>query len=365
MPSKNRASGKRGAVLIGALAPLSRPGWVEAGQQMLAGMQQAVSDINAAGGLGGQELLLVVRDTAADPATAEAAVDALAGQGVTAIAGEYHSVVARVIAARAEALGIPFVCSSAVIDGLLEKPGRWVARIAPPQSKGWSRYAAHLLAAGHRHIAAACQPSVYWQAGIRILRASHEAAGGSVAVLDLQSTEPAELCDRLAAGNATALLLLAGHPEPALSLAEAVLRDTRLSRLKLGAPAGQPEFPGWVERLGAGAAGIPFLRYLPPATAGKGVAIAARLSARLGGTPSFVALEGYDAMLVLADALRQAGLDRARVPLCWPKVQIEGSRGDIVLSRADEDTVWQWASAPVEIAERDPADPERFRTVFR
>ena len=49
---------------IGALAPLTPPGWVEAGHQLLAGLELAVRDVNAAGGIGGRALELLVRDTA-------------------------------------------------------------------------------------------------------------------------------------------------------------------------------------------------------------------------------------------------------------------------------------------------------------
>src|SRR5262245_37860037 len=104
---------------IGALVPLSPPGWVEAGRHLLAGLELAVRDVNDAGG---GPLELVVRDTAADPLKAANAVDELAGMGVAALAGEYHSVVARAAAARAEALGLPFLCSSAVLDELTEQP---------------------------------------------------------------------------------------------------------------------------------------------------------------------------------------------------------------------------------------------------
>src|SRR5262249_25395903 len=70
--------------------------------------------------------------------------------GVAALAGEYHSVVARAAAARADALGLPFLCSSAVLDALSEQPTKWVARLAPAQSHGWQIYADFLLHAGHR-----------------------------------------------------------------------------------------------------------------------------------------------------------------------------------------------------------------------
>ncbi|WP_252374997.1 MULTISPECIES: hypothetical protein [unclassified Nonomuraea] len=66
----------------------------------------------------------MVRDTAADPRQAAAAVGELARLGVAALAGEYHSVVAREAAARADALGLPYLCSSAVLDALTVQPGR-------------------------------------------------------------------------------------------------------------------------------------------------------------------------------------------------------------------------------------------------
>src|SRR5262245_14516406 len=147
------------SVRIGALVPLSRPGWVEAGQHLLAGLELAVRDVNDAGGIVGRPLELVVRDTAADPQRAAAAVDELARLGVAALAGEYHSVVACAAAARADTLGLPFLCSSAVLDALTEQPTKWVARLAPAQSHGWQIYADFLLSAGHSRIAVAAESS--------------------------------------------------------------------------------------------------------------------------------------------------------------------------------------------------------------
>ncbi|MGW0201769.1 ABC transporter substrate-binding protein [Nonomuraea sp. NPDC003201] len=96
-PGAERADGS--PVQIGALVPLTRPGWVEAGRHLLAGLELAVRDVNDAGGIAGSRLELVIRDTAADPRKAAAAVDELARLDVAALAGEYHSVVARAAAA--------------------------------------------------------------------------------------------------------------------------------------------------------------------------------------------------------------------------------------------------------------------------
>ncbi len=319
MKAPDNVTDTRRVTRIGALAPLSAPGWVEAGRHLLAGLELA-ADTNTE---------LVVRDTAGDPQRAAAAVDELADLGVDAIAGEYHSVVARAAAARAHARAIPFLCSSAVLDALTDEPTDHVARIAPPQSRGWSLYAGHLKREGHTHIAVAAQPSVYWAAGTRILRQ----------YLTVTELAPGELPD----AGITALLLLADQQRTA-EIIEAVRREPRLADLQLGAPAGQPEFTGH--------AGVPFLRYLPDRLTPLGDHVQERLQRELGTTPSFVAFEGYDTIL----ALRAR---RAR----WDDFATSGTRGMITFERVPGVSVWQWAAAPVQIAERDPRNPSTFRVI--
>src|SRR5262245_66119325 len=118
------------AIRVGGVMPLARPGCLEAGRHLKAGLELAVGDVNGLGSVGGRPLMLLVRDTGAGPAEAMAIVDELHEEGVAAIAGEYHSVVARAIAARATQLGLAFVCSSAVLDSLTDEPSQWVARLA-------------------------------------------------------------------------------------------------------------------------------------------------------------------------------------------------------------------------------------------
>jgi ABC-type branched-subunit amino acid transport system substrate-binding protein len=350
-------------VQIGALVPLTRPGWVEAGQHLLAGLELAVREVNHAGGIIGRPLELVVRDTAADPQRAAAAVDELARLGVAALAGEYHSVVARAAAARADALGLPFLCSSAVLDALTERPTDWVARLAPAQSHGWQIYGDFLLSAGHSRIAVAAQPSVYWASGVRVLRDHLALRGGTVIELDARALAPAGVCDELVDSGATALLLLVGHPEPAVSIVKSVRRDGRLAEIMIGAPAGQPEFAEWATLLGDYGTAIPFLRYLPERLNALGSRVETALSDRLGAAPSFVAFEGYDAVAVLAEVLRSHGADRKRMAGSWPCVAVDGTRGRIQFSRTPGISVWQWAWAPVQVVDRDPAEPDRFRTL--
>ncbi len=321
----------------------------------------AVRDVNLGGGALGRPLSLIVRDTAADPDTAAAAVSSLADLGVVAVVGEYHSVVARAAAARASALEVPFLCSSAVLDSLTDTPTDWVARIAPAQSHGWRIYADYLLGAGHRRVAVVTQPSVYWAAGTRILR-DHLAARGATLV-ELDAAEPAAVCDEVVAHGVTALLLLVGLPEPAVGIVQAVRRDLRLADVLIGAPAGQPELAEWASLLGDDGAGIPFLRYLPEQLGPLGARVETALREQLDEAPSFVAFEGYDTVTVLADVLRTHGLDRTHIAQAWPRVDVEGTRGRIRFSRTPGIGLWQWAWPPVQVADRDPATPDRYRTL--
>lgn len=352
------------SVRIGALAPLTRPGWVQAGRHLLTGMELAVRDVNDAGGIAGRPLELVVRDTAADPQRAETAVEELARLGVAALAGEYHSVVARAAAARADAFGLPFLCSSAVLDALTEQPTDRVARLSPPQSRGWRAYTDFLLGAGCSRIAVAAEPSVYWASGARILREYVAPRGGTVIELDARALAPAALCDELVRSRATALLLLVGHPEPAVSIVRSVRRDRRLAEVMIGAPAGQPEFAEWAALLGEDGTAIPFLRYLPERLSPLGARVETALREQLTeGPPSFVSFEGYDTIAVLAEVLRADGAGRARPAAAWSRVTVEGTRGRIRLSRTPDTRVWQWTGAPIQVVDRDPSEPERFRVL--
>ena len=351
------------AIQVGALVPLTRPGWVEAGRHLLAGLQLAAREVNDSGGVAGRPLELVIRDSAGEPERAAAAVDELSRLGAVALAGEYHSVVARAAATTADALGMPFLCSSAVLDTLTEKPTEWVARLAPAQSRCWQVYADFLLGASHRRIAVATEPSVYWASGARILHNHLSARGGSVVELDMRVLDAAAVCDELVDNRATAVLLLVGYPEPAASIVKAVRGDERLAEVTIGDPAGRPEFPEWSKLLGDDGVAIPFLRYLPERLSPLGSRVGTALREVLAEAPSFVAFEGYDTVAVLAELLRLHGADRARIAEAWPRVAVEGTRGQIQFGRTPGITVWQWAWPPIQVVARDSAQPGRFRVL--
>jgi hypothetical protein len=248
-----------------------------------------------------------------------------------------------------------------VLDALTDQPTEWVARLAPAQSHGWRIYADFLATGGHTRIAAATAQGDYWASGIRILRECLAPRGGSVVTLAVPPLDPAALCEELVGSGATALLLLLGHPEPAVSIVRAVRADQRCAGVLIGAPAGQPEFDDWATILDGDGAGVPFLRYLPESLSPLGARVAPALRQRLGESPSFVAFEGYDTVTVLVDALRSHGVERTGVAASWPRLAVQGTRGPITFQRAPGTSVWQWAWTPTQVVDRDPADPQAFR----
>lgn len=149
-------------IRVGAIAPMTRPGWTGAGRHLLAGLDLGVLEINEEG-VCGRRLELLVEDTAADARKAVAAVDRFAEIGIAAIVGEYHSVVARAVAMMAHELRLPYLCASAVLDTLTDAPTDWVARLSPPQSRGWQMYGDFLATHGHLKVAVARESSIYWK----------------------------------------------------------------------------------------------------------------------------------------------------------------------------------------------------------
>jgi ABC-type branched-subunit amino acid transport system substrate-binding protein len=335
---------------IGAFAPLTSPGLVPAGRHLKAGLELGLEDLNDTGGVEGRTVEMLLRDTAGTPERAGLALGELDADGVVAVVGEFHSAVARPLAELASARGLPFVCSSATLDNLTSRPVHSVARVAPPQSHGWRVYADYLSAAGHQHVALAIYPDEYWSSGAAVLEARLREHGAQSTRIDVRDLSGSEISDRVANIDPVgALLLLAGYPEPSADIVRALRPDRRHDHLLIGDPAGRAEFPEWLDLLGGDGLGIPYLRYVASELSEIGASVTARLAVRLGEPPSFVALEGYDTIQVLAGGLRVAGDDRQRLGRALAHISVAGTRGPLRFSRAPGIGVLQWVWPPVQV----------------
>ena len=116
----------------------------------------------------------------------------------------------------------------------------------------------------------------------------------------------------------------------------------------LGDPAGRTIFQDWWEAAGADASGIPFLAYERPGRlTARGERAARDFETEYRREPSFVALEGYDAILVLEAGARAAGsVDPAAVCHALRHTAVQGTRGTIAFSTEPAGVVhqqWKWA----------------------
>ncbi len=124
------------SIRIGALAPLSAPGSVVAGEAISDAMNIAIEEINAAGGLLGRPVELVIFDSEGLPERGTAGAERLINQdGVIAIAGGSHSSVGVAAKEVAHDNGIPIVLVNTWNDTITSVQYPEVFRIAPLSSE--------------------------------------------------------------------------------------------------------------------------------------------------------------------------------------------------------------------------------------
>ena len=122
-------------IRIGGLAPLSAPGTVVGGEAMREAMLIAAEDINAAGGVLGCDIEVVIADTEGLPEKATAVMEKLITQdGVVAVGGGYHSSVGVASKDVADARGIPVVFAETWNDTITGDKQKYIFRIAPLSS---------------------------------------------------------------------------------------------------------------------------------------------------------------------------------------------------------------------------------------
>src|SRR6266566_5206177 len=131
VPSIGRAQAKE--VKLGYILPVTGPLAFES-QLSLNGLQLAVDEINAAGGvkaLGGAKLVLLPGDTQQKVELGNSEAARLIDQGISVLIGPFSSLVAYSVRQVAEKNKTPFMLLAAVADNLTEGGLRYVFRVQP------------------------------------------------------------------------------------------------------------------------------------------------------------------------------------------------------------------------------------------
>ena len=118
-------------ILIGALYPMTGA-LADSGQNMKYGIELAVEEINAAGGIGGRPIQIVYGDTQGANATGMTEMERLLTQDkVMAVMGAYQSGVTEVVSQVAENYQVPMITANATSDSLTSHGYEYFFRLAP------------------------------------------------------------------------------------------------------------------------------------------------------------------------------------------------------------------------------------------
>jgi branched-chain amino acid transport system substrate-binding protein len=285
------------------------------------GATLAVEELNAAGGVDGRRLELLVKDDEQDPVAARRAVQALVDQGVVAIVGHMTSAMTEATLAQANQAGVLMVSpttSAARYQGLDD----WLVLLNLSTRSSTAAMVERMTRVEKVRRLAIVQDlsnQVFTQAWVDGVRSELTLRGGEVAVVTFSSGEPRPLGEVAAlalAERADGILVLANSLDSASLCQQVRKRDGRVPLF--GAEWGFTQDA--VAHGGRAVEGAVFTQKLnmeDPAPAF--LRFRAAYLARFGRPPDFAAALSYEAVLLLAEGLGRdtgrAGLRRAVLSL--------------------------------------------------
>jgi branched-chain amino acid transport system substrate-binding protein len=169
-----------GELKIGYLLPESGDlGFL--GEPMVNGVEMAVEEINAAGGVLGKDIVLVGQDDGTDPEIAGTAADTLLADGVDFIVGPAGSTVALSVLDKITGAGIP-MCSPSNTGAqfsTVDDNGGFYFRTAPPDNLQAQVLADLIVADGHQNVVVVAQSTEYGEGFARFLVEELNALGAT------------------------------------------------------------------------------------------------------------------------------------------------------------------------------------------
>lgn len=350
-------SAAQDVIKIGGVAPLSSPGSYQQGRELVLGLQWAVDDVNAAGGLLGKKVELIIEDTEGKPPTGALAIEKLITKDkVVGVAGEYHSSVCTAEIEVFHQHGIPFVIGSCWSDTLTEAGYAEIYRTSVYSSKLAENMVALMMANGIKKVVALVEDTDY---GIGIA----ENIKKSIEKLGAETSFKYEVVEKTSKDFVPILLKYKTQEKPEMIITAVtqpggflVLKQAHEIRfapskdtLYLDATCtAQNDKVFWEAVKGAGKYVLMSCPYSPSVQLTPlGEKIKQRYVKEFDRQPNYLPLQGYDAMLALITAIKMAGsTDRKAIVAALADVQVAGTRGDIKFEK--ESGVWhnQWKDVP-------------------
>ncbi len=344
-------------IKIGGMAPLSSPGSYQQGPELVLGLEWAVADVNAAGGVLGKQVELIVEDTQGRPPTGATVVEKLITKDkVVAAAGEYHSSVCKAEIEVFHQHGIPFVIGSCWSDALTDAGYDEVFRTSVYSSKLAENMVAVMAANGIKKAASLVEDTDY---GIGIAKNIENAIKKLNADIDFQY----EVVEKTSKDFVPILLKYKTQVKPEVLIVAVtqpggflILKQAHEIRFAPtaetlyldGTCTAQNDKVFWEAVKDAGNYVLMSCPYSPSVKlTDLGEKIKQRYIDKFGRQPNYLPLQGYDAMISLLTAIKNAGTtDSKAIIKALQNLKIAGTRGDIEFSQ--EDGVWhhQWKAVP-------------------
>lgn len=306
-------------LLIGCALETSGP-FALYGEAAERGIRFAVERVNAAGGVSGRMLEVVVEDTAALPAQAVSVAERLIGEKkVDLLVGTVHSSTTLAILPVIEKWGIPLVSHCATAPGITapDAPGKsYRFRLMPTNDilgPALGRYAVTEL--GLKRIAIVTDMANEWNVTWERAFTSH---------LERVAVKPAAV-EAIKTGDTDFYALLAKIKAVApdglflnASMAEAVPLCAQLQEVGLKVQVIGTQglsHPAFVSAAGLTAEGLVALSLYEPSNLANPVSVefTAAYQQRYGTEPGLYEAQGYDGIMLIADALGRAGGDKSKL----------------------------------------------------
>lgn len=273
------------------------------------GAQMAVDELNAQGGLGGRTLELLARDDEQTDAVAQRRLTELFEAGVEAVIGPMTSSMAVPLLPLAAQRGIPLISPLAGANAFSGKQDVFF-RVVSDVRNSATQHAAGLLARGLKRLTTVgdSKNAVFSRNWNVALAERFQAGGGTlVEAIEFEAAPGlkfSELSQRIAATGADGVAIAASAADSAV-LVQQLRRVRPQLSIGLSVWAGTEDLP---RQGGSALDGVLVTQFFDRFNATpRWLDFVARYSQRFGEPPGYPAMNGHDAVQMLAQAVRLGG----------------------------------------------------------
>ncbi|HEY3398349.1 MAG TPA: ABC transporter substrate-binding protein [Armatimonadota bacterium] len=320
-PAPAAGAAPTGAPLkIGAILSLQGPG-APLGTPESSTLKLLEKSINAAGGINGRPLQIVIQDDQSDETAAlTAAKQLIENEKVLAVIGPSISGTSLAVMPTFEKAGVPLISCAAAVK--ITKPvNKWVFSTAQPDTLAVAKLMDYLKAKGIKQIAVLTDSNAFGSSGLEALKAQAGSQGLTIVAAETfgsKDTSMTTQLTRIKGKSPQAIICWGTNPGPAIIAKNA--KDLKLTiPLFMSHGVSNHKF---VELAGPAAEGVIFpsgrilvADFLAADDKQKQglLDFTKAYSAEYGTPPDHFAGHAWDAMQIIAAALKSSGDDRAKL----------------------------------------------------